>query len=43
MIYFSALEILFSLKSVGSVIIKHANPSGVSTNNSAIKSFKMHS
>ncbi len=37
---FSALEILYSLKSTGTVIIKHANPSGVSINKSPIKSFQ---
>ena len=38
---FSSLEILFSLGGRPStVIIKHANPCGVSTNNSALSSFK---
>ncbi len=37
---FSALEILYSLRSTGTVIIKHANPSGVSINKSPIKSFQ---
>ena len=37
---FSALEILYSLKNTGTVIIKHANPSGVSINKSPIKSFQ---
>tara|TARA_A100001011_G_scaffold392716_1_gene480886 strand:- start:705 stop:2249 length:1545 start_codon:yes stop_codon:yes gene_type:complete len=37
---FSGLEILYSLKKTGTVIVKHANPSGVSINNSPIKSFK---
>ena len=37
---FSGLEILSSLKKTGTVIIKHANPCGVSTNNSPIKSFE---
>ena len=36
---FTALEILSSLKKTGTVIIKHANPSGASINKSAIKSF----
>ena len=36
---FTGLEILSSLKKSGTVIIKHANPSGVSINNSPIKSF----
>ena len=29
---FASLEILISLKSTGTVIVKHANPSGVSIN-----------
>ncbi len=37
---FSGLEILSSFKKTGSVIIKHANPSGASINNSPIKSFQ---
>ena len=37
---FSGLEILNSLKETGTVIIKHANPSGVSVNPSPLKSFK---
>ena len=37
---FTAIKIAGSLKKKGTVIIKHANPSGVSVNNSAIKSFK---
>ena len=37
---FSSLEILGSLNKIGTVIIKHANPSGVSVNNSPIKSFQ---
>ena len=37
---FNALEIISSFKGVGSVIIKHANPSGVSTNKSFLRSFK---
>tara|TARA_B100000029_G_scaffold356870_1_gene349708 strand:+ start:2337 stop:3884 length:1548 start_codon:yes stop_codon:yes gene_type:complete len=37
---FAGLEILSSLKKTGSVIIKHANPSGASVNNSPIKSFR---
>ena len=37
---FSALEILYSLKKTGTVIIKHANPSGVSINKSPIRSFQ---
>ncbi len=37
---FSGLEILNSLKGTGTVIIKHANPSGVSVNSSPLKSFK---
>jgi len=36
---FTGLEILSSFKKTGTVIIKHANPSGVSINNSPIKSF----
>ena len=37
---FTGLEIISSFKKTGSVIIKHANPSGVSINNSPIKSFQ---
>ena len=37
---FAALEILSSFKKTGSVIIKHANPTGASINNSQIKSFR---
>ena len=37
---FTGLEILSSFKKSGSVIIKHANPSGASINNSSIKSFQ---
>ncbi len=37
---FSGLEILNSLKGTGTVIIKHANPSGVSVNSSPLNSFK---
>jgi len=37
---FSGLEILSSLKKTGTVIIKHANPSGVSMDTSPLKSFK---
>ena len=37
---FSGLEILSSLKKNGTVIIKHANPSGVSIDTSPLKSFK---
>ncbi len=37
---FSGLEILNSLKEKGTVIIKHANPSGVSVNSSPLKSFQ---
>ncbi len=37
---FSGLEILSSLKETGTVIIKHANPSGVSVNSSPLKSFQ---
>ncbi len=37
---FAGLEILSSFKKKGSVIIKHANPSGVSINNSPIRSFQ---
>ena len=37
---FSGLEILGSLNKTGTVIIKHANPSGVSVNSSPLKSFK---
>ena len=37
---FTGLEILSSFKKTGSVIIKHANPSGASINNSPIKSFQ---
>ena len=37
---FSGLEILNSLKETGTVIIKHANPSGVSVNSSPLKSFQ---
>ena len=37
---FTGLEILSSFKKTGSVIIKHANPSGASINNSPIKSFR---
>ncbi len=37
---FTGLEILSSFKKTGSVIIKHANPSGASNNKSAIKSFQ---
>ena len=37
---FTGLEILSSFKKTGSVIIKHANPSGASVNNSPIRSFR---
>ena len=37
---FSSLEILSSLNKTGTVIIKHANPSGVSTDSSPLKSFQ---
>ncbi len=37
---FSGLEILGSLNKTGTVIIKHANPSGVSMDASPLKSFK---
>jgi len=37
---FAGLEILASFKKFGTIIIKHANPSGASINNSPIKSFK---
>ena len=37
---FTGLEILNSLKKPGTVIIKHANPSGISINSSPIKSFE---
>ncbi len=37
---FAGLEILSSFKSTGTVIIKHANPSGASINNSPLKSFE---
>ena len=37
---FSGLEILSSFKKPGTVIIKHANPSGVSINGSPLKSFE---
>ncbi len=37
---FSGLEILSSLNKTGTVIIKHANPSGVSVNSSPLKSFR---
>ena len=37
---FSSLEILSSFKKTGTVIVKHANPSGASTDSSAIKSFQ---
>ena len=37
---FTGLEILSSFKKTGSVIIKHANPSGASINISPIKSFR---
>ena len=37
---FTGLEILSSFKKTGSVIIKHANPSGASISNSPIKSFQ---
>ena len=37
---FSGLEILNSLNKTGTVIIKHANPSGVSVNLSPLKSFQ---
>ena len=37
---FAGLEILSSFKKIGSVIIKHANPSGASTSSSPIKSFQ---
>ena len=37
---FTGLEILSSFKKTGTVIIKHANPSGASINNSALKSFE---
>ena len=36
---FTGLEILSSFKKTGTVIIKHANPSGASINSSPIKSF----
>ena len=37
---FTGLEILSSFKKSGTVIIKHANPSGASTNSSPLKSFE---
>ena len=37
---FAGLEILSSFKKTGTVIIKHANPSGASISNSPIKSFR---
>jgi len=37
---FTCLEILSSFKRTGTVIVKHANPSGASINNSPIKSFQ---
>ena len=37
---FTALEILSSFKKKGTVIIKHANPSGASMNSSPLKSFE---
>ncbi len=37
---FTGLEIISSFKKTGSVIIKHANPSGASINNSPLKSFQ---
>jgi len=37
---FTGLEIVSSFKKTGSVIIKHANPSGASINSSPIKSFQ---
>ncbi len=37
---FTGLEILSSFKKTGTVIIKHANPSGASINSSPIKSFR---
>ena len=37
---YTGLEILSSFKKTGTVIIKHANPSGASINNSPIKSFQ---
>ena len=37
---FTGLEILSSFKKTGTVIIKHANPSGASTNKSLLKSFQ---
>ena len=37
---FASLEILETLKSFGTVIIKHANPCGVSTNKNPLISFK---
>ncbi len=37
---FAGLEILGSFKKTGTVIIKHANPSGASINSSPIKSFE---
>ncbi len=37
---FTGLEILPSFKKAGSVIIKHANPSGASSNKSPLKSFE---
>ena len=37
---FSALEILYSLRTNSTVIIKHANPSGVSSNNNSFRSFQ---
>ena len=37
---FTGLEILSSFKKTGSVIIKHANPSGASVNNSPIRYFR---
>ena len=37
---FTGLEILGSFNKTGAVIIKHANPSGASTNSSAIKAFR---
>ena len=38
---FSALKILSSLKKNSTVIIKHANPSGISSNKSPLRSFQM--
>jgi len=37
---FAGLEILSSFKKSGTVIMKHANPSGASTNSSPLKSFE---